>query len=147
MEDDNNVIVCLQTYPPRWLRMCSCRTCLWRWPRSGSHLRLHPPLWWCSSRKCRSDRERGWGWRWCDRNTHNLMNTRAHTHVHAQIWSTCSQTRAQNTQTTKPAATLHRSQSAKTTSYCIFQDVLFSAVWYDYFRVLCFHQVQEHSCH
>lgn len=58
MEDDNNVIVCLQTYPARWLRMCSCRTCLWRWPRSGSHLRLHPPLWWCSSRKCRSDRER-----------------------------------------------------------------------------------------
>lgn len=51
--------VCLQTHPARRLRMRSCRTCLWRWPRSGSHLRLHPPLWWCSSRKCRSDRERG----------------------------------------------------------------------------------------
>lgn len=51
--------VCLQTYPAQRLRMCSCRTCLWRWPRSGSHLRLHPLLWWCSSRKCRSDRERG----------------------------------------------------------------------------------------
>lgn len=48
-----------RTYLARRLRTCSCRTCLWRWPRSGSRLRLRPPLWWCSSRKSRSDGEMG----------------------------------------------------------------------------------------